>query len=101
LTCSVLSIISFRMNHSRPLTHDEKKAAESAYRGRAFDASWSQSARVVYDGILKARGYAADAFDEGRDNREPAKEFEPSEIMRSASSPSETEDNPSFPLDSL
>ena len=81
LTCSVLRIISFSMNHSRPLTHDEKKAAEAAYRGRAFDASWSQSARAVYDGILTARGYAADAFDEGRSNREAVKESQSPETV--------------------
>lgn len=64
------------MQNSRPLTHDEKKAAEAAYRGRPFDASWSQAARAVYDGILTARGYAVDAFGSGRANREAAKEFE-------------------------
>lgn len=69
------------MKHSRPLTHDEKKAAEAAYRGRAFDASWSQAARAVYDGILTARGHAVDAFGSGRDNREAAKEFETSEAL--------------------
>lgn len=68
------------MKHSRPLTHDERKAAEAAYRGRAFDASWSQAARAVYDGILTARGYAVDAFDSGR-VREAAKEFEPPETV--------------------
>ncbi len=81
MTCSVLSIISFSMIDSRPLTHDEKKAAEAAYRGRAFDASWSQAARAVYDGILKARGYAADAFGEGRNNREAVKESQSPETL--------------------
>ncbi len=81
LTCSILRVISFSMKHSRPLTHDEKKAAEAAYRGRAFDASWSQAARAVYDGILTARGHAVDAFDSGRDHREAAKEFETSETV--------------------
>ena len=66
LTCSVLRGINFSMKHSRSLTHDERKAAEAAYRGRPFDASWSQAARAVYDGILTARGYAVDAFEEGR-----------------------------------
>ena len=36
----------------RPLTHDEKKASEAAFRGLPFNPKWSQSARVVYDGIL-------------------------------------------------
>ena len=69
------------MKTSRPLTHDEKKAAEAAYRGRAFDASWSQSARAVYDGILKARGHAVDAFDSGRVNQETAKGAESPETL--------------------
>ncbi len=69
------------MNTSRPLTHDEKKAAEAAYRGRAFDASWSQSARVVYDGILTARGYAVDAFDLGLVDQEAVTEFESPETL--------------------
>ena len=81
MTCSVLRVINFSMKHSRPLTHDEKKAAEAAYRGRAFDTSWSQAARSVYDGILTARGYAVDAFDSGRVNREAAKEFETPETL--------------------
>lgn len=49
------------MNQSRPLTHDEKKAAEAAFRGRPFDASWSKSARGIYEGIRKARGDVVDA----------------------------------------
>ena len=81
LTCAVLRVINFSMKHSRPLTHDERKAAEAAYRGRPFDASWSQAARAVYDGVLTARGYAVDAFDSGRVNREAAKQFETSETV--------------------
>lgn len=69
------------MKSFRPLTHDEKKAAEAAYRGRPFDASWSQAARAVYDGILTARGYAMDAFDSGRVSREAATEFEAPETV--------------------
>lgn len=38
----------------RALSHDEKKAAEAAFTGRPFDPRWSPSARVVYDGIVKA-----------------------------------------------
>ena len=69
------------MNTTRPLTHDEKKAAEAAYRGRAFDASWSQSARAVYDGILMARGHAVDTFDSGRVNQESVQEGESPEAL--------------------
>ena len=42
------------MKRERPLTHDERKASEAAFRGLPFDPSWSQSARAVYDGIVEA-----------------------------------------------
>ena len=38
----------------KALTYDEKKAAEAAFAGRPFNEAWSASARVVYDGIVKA-----------------------------------------------
>lgn len=38
----------------RPLTHDEQKASEAAFRGLPFNPAWSQSAKVVYDGIIQA-----------------------------------------------
>jgi hypothetical protein len=37
------------------LTYDERKAAAAAFAGRPFDPSWSEAARIVYDGILAAR----------------------------------------------
>jgi hypothetical protein len=39
----------------RRLTHDELKAAEAAFQGRAFNEAWSQAARRVHDGILAAK----------------------------------------------
>ncbi len=36
---------------ARPLTNDERKAAEAAFRGDVFDPEWSQSAREMYEGI--------------------------------------------------
>lgn len=36
---------------TRPLTNDERKAAEAAFRGDPFNPEWSQSAREMYDGI--------------------------------------------------
>ena len=39
----------------RQLTHDELKAAEAAFEGRAFNEAWSQAARTAYDGILLAK----------------------------------------------
>ncbi len=38
----------------KSLTYDEKKAADAAFAGRPFNDAWSTSARVVYDGIVKA-----------------------------------------------
>lgn len=42
----------------KALTHDEKKAADAAFGGRPFNEAWSASARVVYDGIVKAMPHA-------------------------------------------
>ncbi|MCA9498512.1 MAG: hypothetical protein MRJ67_04335 [Nitrospirales bacterium] len=39
---------------SRPLTYDERKAAEAAFRGAPFDPQLSESARKVYLGISSA-----------------------------------------------
>ncbi len=39
----------------RYLTYDEKKAAEAAFRGLPCDPKWSETARGVYEGIIKAR----------------------------------------------
>lgn len=36
------------------LTHDQKKAAEAAFRGLPFNPSWSEAARKVYDGLNEA-----------------------------------------------
>jgi hypothetical protein len=39
---------------NRPLTHDEQKASEAAFRGLPFNPDWSQSAKSVYEGIIQA-----------------------------------------------
>src|ERR1700757_1488987 len=41
---------------ARPLTTDEKKAAEAAFRGGAFDPKWAEAAHAVYEGIMKVMG---------------------------------------------
>ncbi len=38
----------------RPLTYDEKKAAEAAFKGSPFDPQWSEAARTVYFGLSRA-----------------------------------------------
>ncbi len=40
--------------HDRPLTHDERKAAEAAFKGAPFDPKWSDAARKVYLGLSAA-----------------------------------------------
>ncbi len=39
---------------NRPLTHDERKAAEAAFKGAPFDPKWSDAARKVYLGLSAA-----------------------------------------------
>jgi hypothetical protein len=39
------------MNGS-PLTHDQQKAAEAAFRGLPINPRWSDSAQEIYRGIL-------------------------------------------------
>lgn len=38
----------------RPLTNDERKAAEAAFKGAPFDPKWSEEARKVYLGLSSA-----------------------------------------------
>lgn len=40
------------MTREAPLTYDEHKAAEAAFRGLPLDPKWSQSAQRIYRGIL-------------------------------------------------
>lgn len=41
-------------DQARPLTYDEKKAAEAAFRGEPFNPAWSAAAAKVYAGIVTA-----------------------------------------------
>lgn len=38
----------------KPLTRDEREAAEAAFQGSPFKARWSKAARAVYDGVVAA-----------------------------------------------
>ncbi|MGE0642779.1 MAG: DUF6573 family protein [Nitrospira sp.] len=38
----------------RILTHDERKAAEAAFAGRPCNPAWSESAKKVYEGLMRA-----------------------------------------------
>lgn len=42
----------FSLTTVAPLTHDEQKAAEAAFRGLPINPRWSQSARQIYLRIL-------------------------------------------------
>ena len=48
----------------RPLTLDERRAAEAAFRGLPFNPKWSDAARAVYEGITNAMGTRAPIFEE-------------------------------------
>ena len=38
----------------RPLTFDEKRAAEAAFAGEAASSSWSEAGQRVYEGLVAA-----------------------------------------------
>jgi hypothetical protein len=40
------------MHNTMPLTHDEQKAAEAAFRGLPLNPAWSARAQAVYLGIM-------------------------------------------------
>jgi hypothetical protein len=42
------------MIRPRPLTYDEGKAAEAAFRGLPLNPNWTEGARSVYLGIISA-----------------------------------------------
>lgn len=44
------------MTQRPPLTHDEKKASEAAFRGLPQNDEWTDSAKSVYEGIIQALG---------------------------------------------
>lgn len=51
----------------RMLTHDERKAAEAAFRGLPSNPGWSQAARSVYEGIISVRRKQGEAHGEAMD----------------------------------
>ena len=76
--------------HNRTLTHDEKKAAEAAFKGAPFNPKWSDAARKVYLGLSAAiANKRNEAFEEIRPSQ-PATlarraVTEPKERMRAKS----------------
>lgn len=71
----------------RNLTHDEKKAAEAAFRGLPFDPNWSAAARSVYEGILNTSrgGTNAVAPSPGHESEPKETQAEPAETVPSSS----------------
>ena len=69
----------------RPLTLDQKKAAEAAFQGLPFDPKWSAAAKAVYDGIVEAQKgqpvvpEAVSTPSDGTAQLEPEKAAEPPE----------------------
>jgi hypothetical protein len=58
---------SVMQQHNRPLTYDEKKAAEAAFKGSPLDPQWSESAQKVYVGFSSAMAHKRNnAFQEVR-----------------------------------
>ena len=41
------------LTDERLLTHDERKAAEAAFRGLPLDSQWPRKAQMIYIGILE------------------------------------------------
>lgn len=47
-------VIDRSMARPRPLTHDERKAAEAAFQGLPLNPAWTEGAKLVYVGIAAA-----------------------------------------------
>jgi hypothetical protein len=54
--CDTSSWSDHTTSNARPLTHDEQKAAEAAFRQQPFNPVWSQAALAIYVGITAAMG---------------------------------------------
>lgn len=52
--CDASILTDRHATNARPLTHDEQKAAEAAFRQQPFNPVWSQAALAVYAGITTA-----------------------------------------------
>ncbi len=75
----------------RELTHDERKAADAAFKGLPFDRRWSPSAQTVYDGIRGALGAVVPSAEAA-----PTDQTEPAEAP--APLASDTESAPPAPI---
>jgi len=60
------------MSTPRLLTHDEKKASEAAFRGLPLDNNWTDSAKLVYEGIIQALGKDSSGLQVSVDDPQPA-----------------------------
>ena len=75
--CAILDfplncLILLCMSTPRLLTHDEKKASEAAFRGLPLDNNWTDSAKLVYEGIIQALGKDSSGLQVSVDDPQPA-----------------------------
>lgn len=84
----------------RSLTHDEQKAAEAAFGGRPFNPRWSESAKKVYEGLVRALPQVLEeqgGFADRQDGEESVKTPPSSPVVTGSSkaaSSSESEEAP-------
>ena len=60
------------MKTPRLLTHDERKASEAAFRGLPLDDNWTDSAKLVYKGIILALGKDSSGLQVSVDDSKPS-----------------------------
>lgn len=77
-------------HHQRPLTHDEKKAAEAAFKGLPLNPHWSEAGQKVYWGLSAAI----------TSNRHEPFEEMPSSPSTTFARGAEPEPNPGFRVES-
>ncbi|MGD9850728.1 MAG: hypothetical protein AB7T38_05640 [Nitrospirales bacterium] len=99
-------------HQSRTLTHDEVKASEAAFKGLPFNPNWSNSAKVVYEGIVQALGNStidgSDTIPEESSPTEGAQTLDPTDSFDTPLSGGDDSEDPptltlttgSFPLTS-
>lgn len=49
-----MAMIQLHHRRPRPLTFDERRAAEAAFAGEPPCAAWSEAGRKVYEGLVAA-----------------------------------------------
>ncbi len=92
------------MSQPRPLTHDEKKASEAAFRGLPFNPKWSQSAKIVYEGILASLGQSPlspELSDSIAEDTEESRDLVPVQPVQSEEVKMLTEESPKANIEAI